>query len=139
MLHGQYNRIVLLVDDDRISNFISAKAIEQSGLADEIITSISGSEALDIIRQSVGSDRFPGMIFLDINMPEMSGWDFIHEYRKVVNDLHQDRKIVILTSSIHENDRLTSLKYPEVYSFILKPLTMEDIKKTFPEEFFKKV
>ena len=138
MLPELYNRIVLLVDDDRISNFISAKTIERSGLADEIITATSGIEALDIIRQSVGSDKFPGMIFLDINMPEMSGWDFIHEYRKVVNDQHQERNIVILTSSIHENDRLTSLKYPEVYSFILKPLTMEEIRKTFPDEFFPK-
>ena len=71
----------------------------------------------------------PGIIFLDINMPRMNGWEFLIEYKNLPSQ--QKSKIVIgmLTTSMNPDDEIRAKQFPEIKAFIHKPLTIEKIKE----------
>lgn len=122
---------IMLIDDDDITNFINRKVIERTKCAESIVAVTSAMEAL----KNLAADPAPGLIFLDINMPAMNGWDFIEEYRKINQESPDRRVIVMLTSSANPDDYARAQSLPEVSICIGKPLTdaavLEIIKKYF--------
>lgn len=122
-------KTILFVDDDEISNFVSVKTIEDANIAEHIISVTSAQEALDFIHQGIsGAGLYPNLIFLDINMPVMSGWDFLEEYKKIKAQLPQPIKIIILTSSVYQHDKEKASTYEEVNDYTLKPLSTADLR-----------
>lgn len=120
---------ILFVDDDEISNFVSVKTIEDARIADHILSVTSAREALDLIQEGInGQGLYPDLIFLDINMPVMSGWDFLDEYRKMKEELPRPIKIIILTSSVYQHDKEKASTYQEVDDYTLKPLSISDLR-----------
>jgi CheY-like chemotaxis protein len=121
----------LLVDDDSTSNMISERVLNKIQLTNTIQVTWNGREAIDYIHDSLNEDNeqgkpWPDLILLDINMPEMNGFEFLDEYLKV--DTHgKVIKIVMLTSSIDRNDIETSKQYP-IHGYITKPLTPEKLQ-----------
>ncbi len=108
---------IMLVDDEPINNFITGKIIERfSDYRVEAYT--SAREALSRLR----SGESPEFIFLDINMPETNGWDFLDEYSTFPNDTLENSPVVMLTSSIDMKDVERSKTYRCVCDFISKPL-----------------
>lgn len=120
---------ILFVDDDEISNFVSVKTIEDANIADKIISVTSAQEALDLLIacKNGQSDDLPHLIFLDINMPIKSGWDFLDEYRTFKEELPRDITIIILTSSVYQQDKKKASTYEEVDDYTLKPLSISDL------------
>lgn len=120
---------VLLIDDDEPTNFLNQIIIESSGCAEEIKTAQSGREALDYLLQASSNQTFPcpDLIFLDINMPAMNGWEFLERYRQL--DEYQKGKvmIVMLTTSLFPEDKQRSKEIPEISGFENKPLTQEKL------------
>jgi CheY-like chemotaxis protein len=66
---------------------------------------------------------------LDINMPGMSGWEFLEAYSKLPEDKKKEINIVMLTSSLNPDDKIKSLRNPDVKEFINKPITVEKVQK----------
>ncbi len=130
---------VLVIDDDEPTNFFTHLILEESGCTNHVRIVQSGLEALDYLtRSEAGKDTalYPGpdLIFLDINMPAMDGWEFLEEYKKL--NVMSSIIVVMLTTSLFPEDKIRAEKMPEISGFENKPLTGEKLaivlEKYFP-------
>ena len=131
-------KLVLLIDDDAPTNFINKKIIQNSGLVEIIHVAQGGSEAISFLSGNENLNKnflFPDIIFLDINMPAMDGWEFLAEYRKLKTIKSERVIIVILTTSLNPDDELRAREIEEVYGFKSKPLTRQTIEEIVNNEF----
>ena len=126
---------ILLVDDDKIFNFLSEKTIASLGLANEIHFALNGKEALEMLTMyKYGEMQKPDIIFLDLNMPIMNGYEFIEAFAAMdLPDKHLIT-IVILTSSADPRD-LEMAKELGIKYYFNKPLSKDEIKKMIGMEF----
>ena len=125
----------MIIDDDEVSNFVGTNILERSKIADKVLTFQSAGEALGYLRKHKDHrDELPKLLFLDINMPEMNGWDFIMALRNFIK-LKNKIPIVILTSSIHSRDVDKARSFNEVIDFTSKPLTVEAVKSIEDKHF----
>ena len=123
-------KVVLLIDDNEIDNFVSQKIIEKSGFAEKVISVTSASKALELLTSDhFSKNGLPDIIFLDIGMPEMDGFDFLEEYVKLNKIVINNCKVVILTSSIDTDDFNRVKKNKLVKKFINKPLSEKSLKE----------
>lgn len=124
---------VYLIDDDPIVNIVSKKTIEKNRFAEKIFVHQNASNCLNELKAIYESDlnSFPEIIFLDINMPGMNGWEFLDEYKSFDGKVKDRCKIYMLTSSIDPSDIKKSQSYSSVKDFITKPLTKEKLEKLF--------
>jgi CheY-like chemotaxis protein len=126
---------ILVIDDDEPTNFFSRIILEEANCCNHIKTVQSGQEALDYLAQSEnpGADPnlypSPDLVFLDINMPAMNGWEFLDEYRKLsISPLHKVI-MVMLTTSLFPEDKARAGRSPEISGFENKPLTLEKLER----------
>jgi len=124
----KFNKI-LLVDDDEASNFLSSVVISDLDAAKEIETAPDGYIACNMIKQ----EECPDIIFLDIRMPRMDGFDFLDNLRKM--GLCEHVKIVMLTSSTRKEEKDRAFTYKWVVDYFEKPLTEEIVQKVASEYF----
>jgi CheY-like chemotaxis protein len=115
---------ILLVDDDEIVHFINRKVIEHAGFDCDIHSASSAEEALRLISQTLPK---PDVIFVDLNMPKMNGFDFVRAFKKI-NPSEIGTRIAILTSSNDQRDQDVATQLG-VDFFISKPLTEETVAK----------
>ncbi|TND08719.1 MAG: response regulator receiver [Bacteroidetes bacterium] len=125
---------ILLVDDDEPTNFLHKNVIENAGIKTHVQTTESGDEALEYLTctgRYKNEKRYPqpGIIFLDINMPRMNGWEFLEEYKKLSPDQQAKIIIAMLTTSLNPDDEARSKKTDMIACFLNKPLTVELINK----------
>ncbi|MVN75310.1 response regulator [Hymenobacter sp. HMF4947] len=118
---------VLLIDDDFISIFLTKKLLQQEGVADSITCFRSSQDALDCVRQML-PEQMPDIIFLDLNMPVMSGWDFLEALKAEEQKFIGRCRIYILTSSLAPCDTARSKEFNLVAGLIHKPLDVMEIQ-----------
>lgn len=127
---------VLLIDDDEIVNSINKVIIQHAKFADEIVTENFAANAITYIK-GLSKEDLPRAIFLDVNMPEMNGWDFVEEYEKLDIDT-SGIKIIMLTSSINPRDQKRALSMEHIKGFVSKPLSPELLGAIYEEHFSSK-
>lgn len=121
---------VLLVDDSELDNFINEKTIEANHFAKKIYVNTSAKSALEFLNNLVTmgdqfSDAHPDVIFIDINMPMMDGFQFIESFKKMSENRLRHPQLVILTSSVYHEDRQKAMNISGDIVFLNKPLTKE--------------
>jgi len=127
---------ILLVDDSDSDNFISKRVITKANVTEKITTTYGAREALDYLSTPLeGSYPCPAIIFLDINMPDMTGWDFLDEYIKLPDDQKAEVIVCMLTTSQSEKDREKAATYNIINNFSSKPLTIEKLMAIIEENF----
>lgn len=127
---------VLLIDDDEATNFIHDMVVRQSGVTDNIVAVESGQAALDFLNSNDGSGaNKPDLIFLDINMPGMNGWEFLEKYKLLDDDKRGGIVMVMLTTSLNPDDAMKSKKFNSIKDFLNKPLSTEMIDKVVEKHF----
>jgi len=132
---------VLLIDDSDADNFIHQRVIKKADITNNIIVKKSGQEALDYLSTLLENELYPvpNLVFLDINMPGMNGWEFLAHYEKL--PLNQKAEIIVcmLTTSISETDKKKAETLPQIKSYQHKPLTQESLAEVlqtfFPDRF----
>ncbi|MEP2671291.1 MAG: response regulator [Cyclobacteriaceae bacterium] len=124
---------VMLIDDNEIDNLINQKMIEAAAIAENIYTHTGAKSAIEFLRNmeklDVASEVLPDVIFLDIDMPLMDGFQFLDEFEKLSANTKKSCKIVMLTSSINPQDFDRSKKYSNVKLYLNKPLSHDSIQK----------
>ncbi|HTR29795.1 MAG TPA: response regulator [Puia sp.] len=118
---------VLLIDDDEPTNFLNKLTLEQAGYARNIRIATSGQAALDYLRSGPVDCPRPDLIFLDINMPAMDGWEFLGQYRTLPKEKMADTILIMLTTSLNPDDEKRTRAIPEVSGFEHKPLTQASL------------
>ncbi|WP_339921915.1 response regulator [uncultured Cyclobacterium sp.] len=126
---------ILLIDDDEPTNFLHKIIIEDSGVADKVVAVQSGYEALEYLElKENGKYPQPDLIFLDINMPAMNGWEFLEEYNKLDEGIKGKIVVVMLTTSINPDDKKKALNKGYINGFLSKPLSKDMLEKLIEKE-----
>jgi len=129
---------ILLIDDDESVNFINQMVIEKLGCAEKVITCLNGMSAIEYLKSyEDGKHPQPDLMFLDINMPAMDGWEFLDAYQQL--DKHQQSGVVIvmLTTSLDPEDKERAGRIPVINDFENKPLTIEKLQEILNRFFMK--
>jgi CheY-like chemotaxis protein len=128
-------RCIMLVDDNLDDNFFHEREIKKNNLATIVIAKNTGLEAIEYLKSKKDITHVqPDLIFLDINMPGMNGWEFLKEYNRLDKKLQSQVIIIMLTTSDNPDDETRSKTWNFVSDYITKPLTkqiMEDIIKKY--------
>ena len=123
---------VLLIDDDEPTNFLNKMTLEQAGCTRQIRIAQSGQEALDYLQHA---GPRPDLIFLDINMPAMDGWEFLEKYRGLPPARKADIILIMLTTSLNPDDEKRTRTMPEVAGFENKPLSQDQLDNVLKKYF----
>ena len=128
---GKKYRTVMLIDDNEIDNLINQKMIEAASVTEHIYTHTGAKSAIEFLKNmeklEMADQVLPDLIFLDIDMPLMDGFQFLDEFEKLSNVAKKKCKIVMLTTSINPQDFNRSKKYENVRLYLNKPLSHESI------------
>lgn len=109
--------MVFFIDDDPLSNKFNTMLIRKIHPDVEIKTFTKAEDALADLKNA--QSQKPEVIFLDLNMPVMNGWDFMAEFKKIGLDI----EVVVLTSSNDSSDKEKAEKNIQIKDYVVKPLT----------------
>lgn len=113
----------LLIDDEAVFNTIHAKIISLVDEEASITSCVSSYEALDLLKGAAHRQRLPDMIFLDINMPEMNGFELLDELSQLPGNPFASTGFYMLTSSLDERDLQRAKTYSFISGYHSKPMT----------------
>lgn len=127
-------KILCVVDDDEIYQFIIKRIIEKKKLPCKILVFNDGRELYNyLVENKSSAEKLPGALLLDINMPEMDGWEFIEQYRKIEDSLSKRGHIYVVTSSVNSKDEEKARAYSEIKDFIEKPFDVDHLVRIVDE------
>jgi CheY-like chemotaxis protein len=119
---------ILLVDDDHIFNFLSAKILQKTGIAGEINTALNGKEALDLLNNCyTNSVTVPDVILLDLNMPIMDGFTFLEAFKDLKIPNKDSIQIIVVSSSQDPRD-IQRARELGAKHYMQKPITEHGLK-----------
>ena len=120
--------LLLCIDDDSITIMLSKMVLTRAAYAKEIVTAQNGEEALLYLDNLITANTSitPGLIFLDLNMPIMGGWEFLDAFSEAkYREAFPDCKVIVLSSTIDPKDIEKSKSYAMVLDFMPKPISKE--------------
>jgi CheY-like chemotaxis protein len=124
---------ILLVDDDPDDNFFHEIVLKEMDIVNHINIVSNGLEALNYLKKEIQVP--PELIFLDINMPRMNGWEFLDQYKHLKKEQKARVVIMILTTSANPDDIKRAKEIEEVTGYETKPLTKEMMTEILQEHF----
>jgi CheY-like chemotaxis protein len=121
--------ILCFVDDDEVYQYTITRSLKNTDLAKKILIFNDGEEAIDFLIDNIANnEHLPDVIFLDINMPIMDGWQFLEEYVKLKPRLSKKITIYMITTSVDPVDQEQANRISEISDYIIKPVTPDRLK-----------
>ena len=129
---------IILIDDDETTNLLNRRMVKKMEITDEVVLFSDGKLAMDYLTSLEGKfDDLPELIFLDVRMPVMGGFDFLDAYIELKQSKAQKTKIIMLSTSLRDED-MNKAKSFGVADYVAKPLNKalvsSLIKKHFKDE-----
>jgi CheY-like chemotaxis protein len=122
-------KAIMLVDDDQNDNFFHEREIKKINPSITVIEKTTGLDGLEYLKSNKkNKELMPDLIFLDINMPVIDGWDFLEKYKQLDKALQDLVIIIMLSTSGYPEDIERALSYSCVSDYIIKPLTKEKLE-----------
>lgn len=119
---------VLLIDDSKFDNLINSKLIQTEFKNAMVDAFDSANVALDFLKEnSDNADNLPDVLFVDIRMPEMDGFEFMEAFENLSHVVKNKCKVYMLTSSLDPRDKQRADENPHVLKFLNKPLSCKDL------------
>ena len=119
-----------VVDDDDIYQFTIKVTLRSIPAVQSTSTFADGAEALEyIVVHQNEEDKLPDIIFLDINMPVMDGFQFMEEFVELLPSLQKSIKVYMVSSSMDPKDIKKAKRFEEISDYLIKPLNSKDIKE----------
>lgn len=122
----EYNRFVV-IDDDHLNNMLCSISIRKQKPESLIFTFTDPEEGLAFLQNETKADTPLTVVFLDINMPSMSGWEFMDVYNKIEDEIKCKLKVYFLTSSVDQRDLERAANHREICGLISKPLKLDKV------------
>jgi len=123
-------RKLVFIDDDPVDHFLMKHILRGKNYFDTTTYTIYGSLVLDYIEEHKSDpEKLPDMIFVDLNMPMFSGWDFLKRMEQMYEGISKEIPVFVISSSLRPDDRDTSSRYSFVHDFISKPVSSEEIER----------
>jgi len=124
---------VLSIEDDNITQMLNGIQLNTNKFCNKIIEAYNGIEAIDFFKKldngEISIESFPEIIFLDLNMPVMDGWDFFETFKREFAHFEEKTKIFILSSSINPKDVERAKNEKSIVAFLAKPLNADNLEK----------
>ena len=125
---------VLLIDDDEPTTFMYKMVLEESGWISNIQIAQGGGEALNLLAKGVENileqrTDYPDIVFLDINMPKMDGWEFLQGLKELGEKKKKRPVVVMLSTSLNPDDEMRAAQIQEISAYRHKPLTVAMIRE----------
>ena len=127
---------ILLVDDNETTSFLNNRLLGRLALADQVSTFARADEAFEQFwgNEKPSADTVPDLVFVDLKMPGMSGFDFLALYNTLPQAVQDQTVMAVLTTSMHGADTARVAQYPNV-EYLTKPLTEEKMRKLLEKRF----
>lgn len=119
---------ILLIDDDDIFIFLTSKVLTNTGLTGTIDICRSATDAVAFLNNYLHTEGIPDIIFLDLNMPGMDGWEFLKNYQLLLPRLKKVPLLYVISSSIAEDDYEKAMRTNGVDGYLSKPLQVSELK-----------
>ncbi len=123
-----------VIDDDEIFIYGFKKFMEIRGISAETLYFSNGQEAIDYLKNPFYANNLPDVIFVDINMPVMDGWEFTHNFEEIKSQMGKKISVYAISSSVDINDINRAKNNPVIEDYILKPISetyVEDIINSY--------
>ena len=121
---------VCIIDDDKIQHFTIEKSMQQQGILKKMLSFLDGEEAMTFFSNNLtNSALLPDIIFLDLNMPVVNGWQFLQQYEVIKEQIPKKIKIYVVSSSINDSEINQATSNINVEGFLSKPLKPEALKE----------
>lgn len=122
------NDLTYIIDDDSIFVFVFKKILKKNDETREIVNLQNGQDAINVLQTIYDKkQKLPDVIFLDLNMPVLDGWQFLDELEKL--PFKDQLKIYIISSTIDINEIEKAKNYSSVKSFISKPINSVELAR----------
>jgi CheY-like chemotaxis protein len=131
-------KTILCVDDDPITLMLCKKVIKKAEFSEDVMFANNGLEAYELFQSLVSKKQneeeieLPQLIFLDLNMPVMNGWEFLDLFNDKISSEYMQTKVIILSSTIDPADYNKAKQYDVVSHFLSKPITVEMLENLKP-------
>ena len=124
---------LVIIDDNPTDHYIMQRLLHKNYYCEQVTYTYDGQLVLDFLEQHKETGSLPDVIFLDLDMPRFSGWEFLDELEAFNRNATKKVQVHIMSSSIRSADVFRSKKYNSVNSFITKPLSRDLVNKICEE------
>jgi CheY-like chemotaxis protein len=132
MINTDTIKTVCIIDDDEIHHYTLEKTIQLQGYLKNMLSFHDGYAAINFFTQNIKNDSvLPDIVFLDLNMPIVNGWQFLQQYALIKSQIKKDIKIYVVSSSINNNEITRATSINEVSGYLEKPLKPAEIIQVF--------
>lgn len=123
------NETACIIDDDPIFIYGTKRLMTEVDFCETVLVFQNGQDAMDGLHKiTENGEKLPCVIFLDLDMPVMNGWEFLEDFVKIPNRNREKVIIYIISSSVDLRDLERIKNYDVVNNYILKPISKEDLE-----------